>query len=304
MRCRSRLGLTAGLALALALHLTAAPVAAAPRAEVRGVYHWTKNDSNFGGLSGFDLYPDGRRFRAVTDRGYTVAGTLTRGAGGWVTDVASGPMQPLRDGKGKPVSGREIDAEGLALGPGDSFLVSYELEHRIVLYPDAESPAALYSRPIARDLATLYINEGVEALALSDDGDLYGITERPLAPGSRLYPVLRLRHGIWTIPFHIRKDGNWMATGADFGPDGRLYMLERDYWGFVGFKTRIRRFTVTEDSIGQEQILFRSRAGQFENLEGLAAWTGPDGAIWLTAVSDDNFNPFQKTTLVDFRITE
>ncbi len=309
MRLRSRLGLIAGFALGLLpffvpSHVPALSRSVAPRAQVQGVFHWTKDDPDFGGLSGFDLGPDGRHFRAVTDRGHTVTGTLTRDAEGHVTGAPSGPMTALRNARGKPVKGKELDAEGLALGPGDSFFVSYELDHRIVLYPDVDRPAALWSGPIARDLNTLYINEGVEALARNEAGDLYAITERSLAPGTGQYPVLRCRNGQWTIPFHIRKDGNWMVTGADFGPDGRLYVLERDFWGFVGFKTRIRRFVIDGDSIGQEQILFSSLAGQFENLEGLAAWTGPDGAIWLTAVSDDNFSPFQKTTLVDFRVTE
>lgn len=302
MRRRSVVWLIAGLAFAAAA--PAQPAAGAPVAEVMGVYRWTMDDPDFGGLSGFDLYPDGRRFRAVTDRGHTLSGALTRDATGRATGVQGVAMQPLLDGAGRPVSDADVDAEGLALGPGDSFFVSYELKHRVVLYPDENSPAALYSAPIARDLATLYINEGIEALAFSDAGDLYAITERPLAPGSGLFPVLRLRNGQWSIPFHIRKDGNWQVTSADFGPDGRLYVLERDYWGFVGFKSRIRRFTITGNSIGQEQTLFSSLAGQYENLEGLAAWLGPDGATWLTAVSDDNFNPFQKTSLVDFRIVE
>lgn len=59
-----------------------------------------------------------------------------------------------------------------------------------------------------------------------------------MAPRKGQYPVLRYSNGQWTIPFHIRKDSYWMVTGADFGPDGRLYILERDFWGFVGFKTR------------------------------------------------------------------
>lgn len=305
MRCRSRLGLIAGLFPALAPTLTPAmPLLAAPVAEMRGVWHWTKDDPNFGGLSGFDIYPDGRRFRAVTDRGYTLAGSLTRAADGRVTGVEAGAMQPLRDGQGQPVSGDDTDAEGLAFGPGDSFYVSFEIDHRVVLYPDADSPAELYSAPIEGELATLNSNEGIEALAISATGDLYAITERSLEPGSGVYPVLRFRNGQWSIPFHIRQDGNWKVVSADFGPDGNLYVLERDFWGFVGFKTRIRRFKIEGDGIGQEQILFSSHAGQYENLEGLAAWSGPDGAVWLTAVSDDNFNIFQKTTLVDFRVAE
>lgn len=309
MCCRSRLGLIAGFALALAPTLAptlagSMPLQTAHVAEVAGTYHWTMDDPNFGGLSGFDLYPDGRRFRAVTDRGYTVTGALMRDTAGQVTDAQLVRLQPLRDAAGHPVSGYDVDAEGLALGPGESFYVSFELEHRVVLYPEANRPAALYSGPIARDLSTLYINEGIEALALDDAGDLYAVTERSLAPGTGLYPVLRFQNGQWTIPFHIRQDGNWKVVSADFGPDGRFYVLERDFWGFVGFKSRIRRFAIDGDSIGQEQVLFSSLAGQFENLEGIAAWRGPDGAVWLTAVSDDNFSPLQKTTLVDFRVKE
>lgn len=61
---------------------------------------------------------------------------------------------------------------------------------------------------------------------------------------------------------------------------------------------------MTDDALGNETELFRSSIFQFDNLEGLAVWRDDTGAIRLTMVSDDNFNPLQTTQLVEFRVPE
>ena len=38
-------------------------------------------------------------------------------------------------------------------------------------------------------------------------------------------------------------------TDADFGPDGQLYLLERDFGWLAGFATRVRRFTLGPDGL-------------------------------------------------------
>lgn len=298
MPSRSCIGLTL---IACALSGPPAATAAPAKAQFVGSYVWRMDDADFGGWSGFDLYDDALHFRAISDRGHTISGVLERAADGHVTGVAAGPIIPLLDMKGKPVDAVNLDAEGLALGPGDSFYASFEIAHRIVVYP-GEAVAAGYLTS-SLDFRALNDNEGFEALARSADGALYAIPELPLAAG-RPYPVYRLADAHWTIPFHIRQDGYWHPVGADFGPDGRLYVLERDYWGLIGFMSRMRRFTIADGRIGNEEILFETHAGVHDNLEGLAVWRDTGGAIRLTMISDDNFVPFQQTQIVDYRVTE
>ena len=67
---------------------------------------------------------------------------------------------------------------------------------------------------------------------------------------------------------------------------------------------RIRRIAFDGDRVAEDLVLMQSEAGTYDNLEGLAVWQDGQGAIRLTAVSDDNFLPTQRTELVDFRVTE
>jgi hypothetical protein len=93
-------------------------------------------------------------------------------------------------------------------------------------------------------------------------------------------------------------------VGADFVPDGGFYLLERQLASVFGFSSRVRRFRITGDTLTDEETLFETEAGRFDNLEGLAVWRGPDGDIRLTMISDDNFNFFQITEFVEYRIKE
>ena len=93
--------------------------------------------------------------------------------------------------------------------------------------------------------------------------------------------------------------GRFLPVGLDFGPDGNLYLLERDFAG-VGFRSRVRRFGPDG---GAEQTLLQTRTGQFDNLEGISVWRDRRGGLRLTMVSDDNFRFFQQTQIVEFRLT-
>ena len=51
-------------------------------------------------------------------------------------------------------------------------------------------------------------------------------------------------------------------------------------------------------------MLYRSSAGQsVDNMEGLAVRQDADGRVFAYLVSDDNFNPLQRTLLFMFELT-
>ena len=91
-------------------------------------------------------------------------------------------------------------------------------------------------------------------------------------------------------------------AGADTGPDGRLYVLEREFAKWRGFATRVRSFAYGADGLTDEQLVLQTPIGQHDNLEGLAVWQDDTGAIRLTMVSDDNFFVFQRTEFVEYRL--
>jgi hypothetical protein len=120
-----------------------------------------------------------------------------------------------------------------------------------------------------------------------------GFTPCPNARAGRTvrFPLF-VFDGAWTQPFTIPRDGAFLPVGADFGPDGRLYLLERDFRGLAGFAARVRAFAIGPDGPGPAETVLETDPGTHDNLEGLSVWRDGAGALRLTMVSDDNFQFF------------
>lgn len=286
----------------LILLLGCGPVFAAPKATETGVFVWREEMPEFGGLSAIDLAPDRLGFVVVSDRAAIFSGELTRGADGAVTGATLAPDMPVipLSHHGTPVSDLMTDAEGVAWAPDGSLYVSYETENRIVHYgPEGR-------KWLGEDWPDFFkafeINTGLEALAIDDRGRLWTMPEK--SPDPALIPVYRRDGADWSQPLSLRRDGSWRPVGADFGPDGRLYFLERDYWPLLGFMSRIRRIAFDGDRVAEDVVLFESEPGDYDNLEGIAAWEDGAGRVRLTMISDDNFSPLQTTEIVDLTVTE
>ncbi len=220
----------------------------------------------FGGFSGLELMEDGLSFTALTDHGALYSGRLERRADGTVADVSvlQGPIL-LRDRAGKPLPKGDTDAEGLAIAADGTLYVSFERNHRVARFNTPNAASGLLPR--CADFAGFQRNSGLEALAIAPDGTLYTLPERSGAIDTP-FPVYRYRDSGWDQPFSIPRDGDWLPVGADFGPDGRLYLLERDFAGLFGFLSRVRRFEISGDRIGAGEVLLETRAGTHDNLEG------------------------------------
>ena len=108
---------------------------------------------------------------------------------------------------------------------------------------------------------------------------------------------------MWTRIYGLPRVGGFRPVGADFGPDGHLYVLTRSFIGFA-FQTRIDRVIFADGEPVNHEYLFTSSLGQFDNLEGLAVWQDAAGSLRLLAVSDDNFSGFQRTMMVEFLLQE
>lgn len=298
MLSRSRLAviLTATL-------IVAGGASAPPRATYVGTFIWQlADDPHFGGFSGFDLTDGGVLFFAISDTAAIYSGVLSRGEKGQVNAVSAGSATPLPSRAGAPLADPMDDAEGLAIGGDGTIYVSYETEDRIVEYRDS-GRTWVRDTPPRMLLNRFPLNKGLEALAINANGDLYALPEEERRP-TALISVYRLRGETIDIPFTLRRDGDWLPVGADFGPDGRLYVLERDFWPLIGFMNRVRRITLDDDDVTADEVLFETRAGAHDNLEGLAVWRDAEGAIRLTMISDDNFLPVQRTEIVDYRVAE
>lgn len=253
---------------------------------------------DFGGFSG--LWTDGRELVAVSDRGRLLRARIRRE--GWrPVALEAVRLTPLADRRGKPVVLFRSDAEGLTRLPDGTLAVSFERMHRVRLY-DTAAKGPARALPAHGRFRALRGNRGLEALAADADGTLYAIPEEPL-PGADAFPVYRFRDGRWDAQLSIPRRGRFLAVGADIGPDGRFYLLERDFTPLKGFATRIRSFKFGSAGLSDEQILLATPFGTHDNLEGISLWRAPDG-IRITLISDDNFRFFQRSEIVEYRLSE
>lgn len=266
-------------------------------AEFVGAFRWTRPDAGFGGLSGIEVSADGFGFAAIGDRGITVEGRFLR-EGDRIAGVEAGPMDRLREASGRPVAGDRQDAEGLAVDEAGHWYVAFERDARVVIH-DGRSSRGRPTRAI-REFRWLPRDAGLEALARAPAGELYAIAEGAL-PGVSGHPVFRHDATGWRLWATIPADPPWSPVGADVGPDGLLYVLERQVFLPIGFASRVRRYPLGADAPGIPETVLETRAGAHGNLEGLAVWA--DGAgIRLTMVSDNNFRWLQRTEIVEYRI--
>lgn len=287
------------LILGILLSLLALPSYGKASLEYVGTYVWSLPEADFGGFSGVEISEDGSEFYALSDRAQIRWGRIERDASGRIRGMSMSGRARLQDSKGRMLEpGWQGDSEGLALDPDGGFWVSFEGLDRVARYDDPDRRAIRL--PVPDEFEALPINRGLEALAADPDGTLFSIPEL-LAEGEDSFPIWRFRDGEWDQPFRLPGSHKWQAVGADIGPDGRLYLLERYFRGLLGFQSRVRSFAMAEDGISDEEVLLESSTLQYDNLEGISAWSDGIG-IRITMISDDNFLPVQRTELVEYRV--
>jgi len=239
-----------------------------------------------GGVNDFSgiATTDGVNLLLLSDHGFVAEARLQRGYGQQITGIQMRRVVLLNDEHGHPLTGSLHDSEGIAVARDGSIYVSFEQHNRVVRYPNLGAPAQNLGEHI--DFERLRAGRGIEALAVDRNGTIYAIPERP-ARATYGFPSYRLQNGEWTGSFRLPEDGNFLPVGADFGPDGLLYVLEREL-GAGGHRSQVRRFGINGRAISAPQVVMRSDFGQFGNLEGLSVFRDWSGRIRLLMVEDDD----------------
>lgn len=266
------------------------------RLRLRGTRVLTAETDHFGGFSGL-LVRDGR-MKAVTDAGWLLEAPLVDGSDGLEPGLAR--MVALTDPDGALLDKSGGDAEGLAVLDG-RFFVSFERDHRIM---EIGEGAQLQGLLQYRAFETLGSNKGLESLATLPDRALIAIAE---ASGTEGHPVFVLE-GDELHQGTLVEVAPYSVTGADVGPDGLLYLVQRYYSPLTGVRIRIDRMALTEEGFplpGTRQLLAEYESGSgIDNMEGISVWTDAQGRLRLALISDDNFNFVQRTLLMDFELTD
>lgn len=275
----------------------------------RGGLALASPDRRFGGLSGLLVKPDGSRLLAVTDVGSWVRMRLDYREGDLV-GAHDAEIGPMRDPSGRPMHGKEADAESLAAlpsrGTGGDIAVGFEGNPRVWLYPIGNAGFEAIPRifPTPEAVRHVRFNEGLEGLARLPQGKLLAITEATLDPaGNMIGWILGPKT---SAPLSYKRRNDYSLSDLAALPNGDILALERRFGLLTGIFMRLRRIPlagVKPNALLDGTLLAELGPGNtIDNMEGVSARRGPDGETLIYVISDDNFSPLERTLLLMFEL--
>ncbi len=259
---------------------------------------WELNADNksFGGLSDLALNDDGNLL-AVADDGAFVWIGLEAG----VPD-GTGQLAYMRGADGTLLQGKSLgDAEGLAVR-NSLAIVSFERTHRISAF-NLEACGAAAREASISPLPDTYAgrlvdeNRGAEALTVTPEGHIvfgYETVEKGHSP---IGAVAGLQEAGWTDEVAPNPAG-YAFVGFD---TARIGNTDETFWLFRSYDPIRGNRNVLSWQGGEKEIVL-TRPLAVDNYEGITVEDLGDGMARVWIISDDNFNPRQRTLLLAFDI--
>ena len=150
-------------------------------------------------------------------------------------------------------------------------------------------------------------NSGLEGLTLLKPDTLLAVGEAPHETDgvmdAWLVPSPSHAAGTGDGALGVNRHAPYEISDAAMGPSGRhLYLLERHYFGPIGgVVIAVREIDAAAVKAGArldgQEIAQFSMRENIDNMEGLALRRSADGKTFLYMISDDNYNPLQRTLL-------
>ena len=278
--------------------------------EFRGGLVLSSRYEHFGGLSALHITFDGKNFLSLSDKGHWLRGRLVYD-GDRVVDIADAEMAPILGPDGRPLWERGwYDTESIA-ADGGTLYVGIERVNQIVRFDYSKDGLLARGQPIPvpPGVRTLPTTKGLEALAFVPKGmplagTLIAVSEHGLDASSNLKSFLI--GGPSPGDFTVKRNDDYDATDAAITPTGELLLLERRFSILRGGGMRIRRIPLSAIKPGAlvdgEILIEANFAYEIDNMEGIAVHRNAAGETILTLISDDNFNPLQRTILLRFAL--
>lgn len=283
----------------------------------RGGVRLISPERRLGGLSGLIVSQDGSEFLSVSDQGDWVRGSLDYTDGRFIgaRDVT---IAPMLDEAGEALVHKQGDAEAIEqVDPNGTFpgtvIVSFERRHRLWRYDltDQGFDALPVNVPVPAEIRTIKENQGIEALHVKPDGEIVALSEGALDDeghtlGWRFKMSEAGRGSLDNRPLAIKTWKTFRPTDMTRLPDGRYLVLQRHFSPRTGPIIQLRN--LGNDLSAENGPLEGSLMAQMgvayniDNMEGLASRLSEEGRILIYLISDDNFNPFQRTLLLMFEV--
>ena len=264
----------------------------------------------FGGFSGMAVNENGTIATIISDEGWLLHLNLETQQHS-LAGVNLAQMTPLRAYDGTILDDKHnTDAEGFSISPdGTQAIVSFERTPRIWRYEVTEDMSFLrpLSLPLPSAVRHTAFNRGIEAAEILRAGPHAGkilfFLEEPLALiGS---PQGWLLDGRKDAAFAVPRTAPYSITDAAQDSQGRIYVLERHYSILSGPRLRIRRFDLDHllAGYGVGEVLIEAGIEKMvDNFEAIALHE-TSRKIYITLLSDDNFNALQRTLLLRFSLS-
>ncbi|MGE0120756.1 MAG: esterase-like activity of phytase family protein [Dongiaceae bacterium] len=290
--------------LTAASGVVAAPVVG--RLDYLAGFELTSADGDWGGISGASITPDGGTLTAVADTGMWHRLSLRHDADGRLTAIEGSESGRLKGEDGSPLADKGVgDAESVARGADGSYYVTFEGWHRLWRYRPASDPlqaTAGYVRP-PKGMTSLPMNEGVEAVAVLPDGRFLLLSEGGRTKAGDLLGWVGSSKR-WSEVGLVPTDA-FRPTDLTVLPTGDLLLLERRVSLFGGFAARLSVIPASDIEPGARlvgrELGIIAKPLPVDNFEAVAAHAGPDGAVLIYLLSDNNFSAIQRTLLLQFR---
>lgn len=282
----------------------------------RGGIAMVAQDDTFGGLSGLTQTGPNNQVVFVSDRGNFVSGHLAYDDGNRLFGFIGVRIEPMENSKGQPLPRQYAkDAESVDTvyrnGVPAAVRVGFEHLTRVADFQLTGGVPGGAARELAipQWLTDLRTNETLEALCIAPPAS-------PIA-GSTLILAEEARdengnHRGWLLgqndkgPIGLVDTPVVNPTDCKFLPNGDLLVLERGV-SMLSFVMNLRRIPAAEvrpDAIMAGELLLSATGGSIDNMESLMVHTAPDGELRIVIGSDNNFNDWQRSLLLEFALAE
>lgn len=267
-----------------------------------GAWELGSGNVDFGGISALTALPDGR-FVGVSDAGTLVGFGLTS------DDRIDRPfIAPLPESEGPDKNFRDRDSEGITYDPDSGqFWISYEQRHAIRRFSRSFSRSNGVARPA--EMQKWPKNKGAETIVRLSDGRFIVIAEslEEYEHEALLFSGDPVEGGTAISHFNYRPPSGYRVTDGAMLPDGRLLLLHREIGipkGFAAKLAVVQPADIVKGAHLEGSVISTLTTPLLvDNMEGVTvSQDSRVTLIWL--ISDNNFNIWQRTLLMKFRLSE